>query len=107
MGEMLHRILALIRAGEVQVSLHGYEELAQDDIYVRDILEGAPHGSVVEEYPEYPKGPCVLVLQWDREGKPVHVVWGVPRGFSSPAVLITAYRPDPARWDEEFKTRKR
>ena len=79
----------------VQISLHGYKELAQDDIYVRDILEGAGHGSVV------------LLLQRDRQGKPIHVVWGVSRGFSSPAVLITACRPDPARWDEGFKTRKR
>jgi hypothetical protein len=64
-------------------------------------------GSVIEEYPEYPKGPCVLLLQRDREGEPMHVVWGIPKGYSSPAVLITAYRPDPARWDDEFKTRKR
>jgi hypothetical protein len=64
-------------------------------------------GSVIEEYPECPMGPCVLLLQRDREGEPMHVVWGIPKGYSSPAVLITAYRPDPARWDDEFKTRKR
>ena len=91
----------------MQISLHGYGELGEDEICLPDILEGAQHASVVEECPEYPPRPWVLALQRDREGKPIHVVWGVPRGLSWPAVLITAYRPDPAHWDDGYKTRKR
>jgi hypothetical protein len=37
----------------------------------------------------------VLVLQRDVDGSPVHAVWGVPRGYNYPSVLVTAYRPDP------------
>jgi hypothetical protein len=90
MGDLFHRILDLIARQEVLISDHGYDELAADGILVRDILEGAREGAVVEEYPTYYKGPCVLVLQKDNEGKPIHVVWGIPSQADSPAVVVTA-----------------
>jgi hypothetical protein len=107
MGRTFEQILELLQRGEVRISDHGYEELAQEGIFVRDIIAGVSSGKIVEDYPEYPKGPCVLVLQSDSEGRPMHVVWGIPRGASSPAVLVTAYRPDPARWTSDFMRRTR
>jgi hypothetical protein len=38
----------------------------------------------------------------DSEINPIHVVWGIPKGARSPAVLVTAYRPDPAKWSSDF-----
>jgi len=55
--------------------------LATDGILVRDILKGVAAAVVVEDYPTFGKGPAVLVLQADGEGKPVHVVWGIPKGI--------------------------
>ena len=35
--------------------------------------------------PEFPKGPSMLVLEHDKTGKPIHVVWGIPKGHASRA----------------------
>ena len=106
MSEIFERILDLIGRQEVLISDHGYEELGADGILVKEILEGVREGLVVEEYPAYHKGPCVLVLQKDHEDKPIHVVWGIPTPADSPAVVVTAYRPDPRRWTADFLRRK-
>jgi hypothetical protein len=106
MSQTLDKVRTLIATGDVRVSSHGYDELAEDGILVRDLVQGIGGASIVEDYPDYAKGPCVLVLQHDRFGKPVHVVWGIPKGKDSPAVLVTAYRPDPALWSQDFLRRK-
>jgi len=107
MSKTFKIILQLIEQGQILVSDHGYDELAADSIFIKDIVAGVNNGKVVEDYPNYPKGPCVLVFQEDLDGKPIHVVWGIPKGASSPAVIVTAYRPDHRKWSADFRRRKK
>lgn len=107
MSRTFEQILALVARHDVRVSEHGYDELAADGILVRDVLAGVQAAQIVENYPDYPKGPCVLVLQRDDAGGPIHVVWGIPKGRTSPAVLVTAYRPDPGIWTADYQQRRR
>ena len=100
-------VRTLISKGHIRISEHGYDELAADGLSARDLIEGVETAEVIEEYPDYDKGPCVLLLQRTKSGHPVHVLWGLPAGRDRPAVLITAYLPDPGRWEPGFKRRRR
>lgn len=88
------------------MSEHGYDELADDNLTAGEVIKGVGDSIVVKEYSNYPKGPCILLLQKDRSGDPIHAVWGIPKGYDKPAVLITAYKPDPDLWDEKFLKRR-
>ncbi len=106
MSETLVRVKALVAAGALLISRHGYRELAADDILPDQIVESIDAAVVVEDYPAAERGPSVLVLQRDASGRPIHVVWGLPAGILTPAVLVTAYRPDPAKWSADYMRRK-
>ena len=106
MSSTLDQIRELILNGSVRISEHGYDELAADGIFARQAIEGISNADLVEDYPNYPKGVCVLVRQTVNDGRYIHVVWGIPKGKTEPAVLITAYRPDPDLWENDFLRRK-
>ncbi len=100
----LKKIINLCINQNIRISEHGYNELANDDLTAREVVSGVLDAVLIEDYPDYKKGASVLVLQKDKEDKPIHVVWG-PKGYKNPAVLITAYRPDPELWNDSFMER--
>lgn len=51
----------------MRVSVHGYEDLAADHVLVRDVVNGLATAVMVEDYPDYAKGPCVLVLEQEAD----------------------------------------
>jgi hypothetical protein len=106
LSDFLEQVRDLIGDGEVRISEHAYDELVEDTLTVREVIAGVQDALVVEEYLDYPKGPCTLLLQQDQLGQPIHVVWGIPKGYNKPAVLVTAYRPSLDNWDNTFLKRR-
>jgi hypothetical protein len=57
MSKTFEIILKLVQQNQILISDHGYDELAADDIYIKDIVYGLNNAKLVEDYPDYPKGP--------------------------------------------------
>jgi hypothetical protein len=106
LSDTLTQVQALVTGGASRISEHGFEKLEESGILARDVLAGVSSAVVVEDYPSAIRGPTVLVLQTDSAKRPVHVVWAIPKGQSEPAVMVTAYRPDPKRWSSDYMERK-
>jgi hypothetical protein len=107
MSETLRRVKALVLSGDLLVTDRAYEELIEDDILPSDAIDGIATALAIEDYPDRVRGPAVLALQHDPARRPIHVVWAMPAGQRRPAVLVTAYRPNPRLWDSDFKRRRR
>lgn len=56
MSSLWQHFVAMITAGDVRVSEHGYDALADDGLTIDNLLNGASAAIVVEEYLDYPKG---------------------------------------------------
>ncbi len=100
------RIRHLAAARNVFVSQHAAGRIRKRGILLADIVDGTAAGNVIEDYPSFHKGPALLMLQHDGSGAPPHVVWGIEAGTNEPAVVVTAYRPDPLQLSSDFRTRR-
>jgi hypothetical protein len=78
-ADMLNRVIELIQLGQVVISDHGYDELTADGLLVSDIVSTVNDSILIELYSDYIKGPCILVLQKDRNGKPVRMFGAYPK----------------------------
>lgn len=105
-SQTFEQICILVEEKDVLISSHGYEELAEDHIFVTDVLLSVSDAEVLEDYPDFGKEPCCLVLQKDASGALIHVVWGLAKDTKRPAMLITAYRPSEERWTDGYRRRK-
>jgi hypothetical protein len=49
MSETLERVQVLIRRGEVEISRHGFRELAADDILLDEVVAGVNAAVTIED----------------------------------------------------------
>ncbi len=60
-------------------------------------------GELIEDYPEDVRGHSCLLLGFEEDaGEPVHVVCSPKDEYLA---IITAYRPKPDQWSDDFRQR--
>jgi Domain of unknown function (DUF4258) len=101
------KIRNLLEQDDFLITDHAFRELAEEEIAFEEVRKTLQTGVVVEEYPNYHKGPAILILTLSEQGRAIHSLWGIPKGELGPATLITAYLPDVAKWESDNKTRKK
>lgn len=107
-GDFLERRLAVIRErverGDYVISFTHTEKLRERKIGAEDIEEAIRNGVIIEDYPDDRRGPSCLILGRPG-GRILHVVCG--RFEEEQILIITAYEPDPAEWESDWRTRRR
>jgi hypothetical protein len=85
---------------------HAIRQMSRPDrmIGTGDVKRIIAEGEVVEDYADDPRGHSCLMMGFDEEGRPIHILCA-PR--DEYLAIITAYRPSRLEWDKDFRTRKR
>lgn len=94
-----------LECAKVLISRHAFEQMFARSIQPAAIRSVIASGEVIAEYPQDRPFPSALMLG-HVDGTPIHVV--VARDASTgQCVVVTAYAPDPALWEIDFRTRRR
>ena len=87
----------------VLISDHAAMRFRQRGLKVKDIRYAVNNGEIIEQYPDDFLFPSCLILGKAADEKIIHVVMSDEGKMSR---IITAYYPDPDKWDSQLKVRK-
>lgn len=93
----IENLINAIRNSRVRITDHADDEAVDDNLTYEEIYFSVMHGEIIEDYPDDKPYPSCLIFGQSFAGERIHSVWAYnPESYW--AVLITVYRPDPARW---------
>ena len=81
---------------------HCRKRFAERGIRIADICNAISTGTIIEYYPEDYPVPSCLILGFSGE-KVLHICASI---MDDRIYLITAYVPDPEKWEDDWMTRK-
>ena len=99
----IDRIRELIRQGNVVWRDHAMKRLRERKITREDVRNAIYTGEIIEDRPDDIPTPCCLILGTNVKGRYLHVICGV---LDDMVYIISAYYPDPDKWEADFITRK-
>ncbi len=98
-------IFEKIKVGKYIISFTHTEKIRLRKIEAKEIEEAICNGTIIEAYPDDPRGPSCLILGFTSRGRPLHVVCG--KLEEDEILIITAYEPGLEEWEADWKTRKK
>lgn len=99
---LIEQFKELNKPEKMVLTLHSRKRFSERGIKIRDIVNTINDGEIIEDYPEdYPFPSCLILGKSDN--KIIHIVASINDGM---IYLITAYIPDPDKWEVDWKTRK-
>ena len=91
------------RPEHIAVTKHAKERLVERNIAIADIINGINTGEIIKQYEDDKPLPSCLILGISVNNDYIHIVVSHDEEY---IYLITAYFPDPGKWEKDFKTRK-
>jgi len=101
----IESIQAKVREGKYIISFSHTEKIRQRKITAKEIEGAICERTIIEPYPNDPRGASCLILGFTGKDRPLHVVCG--RLEDDEILIITAYEPDQKEWEGDWKTRKK
>lgn len=101
----IESIRAKVKDGKYMISFGHTEKIRQRKITVREIEDTICEGTIIEPYPNDPRGASCLILGFTSNGRPLHVVCGKLK--EEEILIITAYEPDIKEWEGDWKARRK
>jgi hypothetical protein len=84
--------------------VHAVQRMFERDLSVKGVVEATETGETVEDYSAEMPEPSRLMLGFQGK-RAVHVVIAEHQDTNE-IVIITAYLPDPDKWNKDFKSRR-
>ena len=95
---------SLLSAGQVVWTEHLAIRLRERGIKRDDVIACVKNGDIIEQYPDDMPFPSCLISGHSVSEKPLHVVCAQNQDVN--CCVITAYYPNPDKWEADNKTRK-
>lgn len=87
----------------ITVTEHARIRLIERGIVINDVVRCIASGEIIKQYEDDKPFPSCLILGTSTHNTPIHIVVSTDDEYIH---LITAYYPDAAKWESDFKTRK-
>ncbi len=94
-----------VQCQKIIFSGHAVRRLFERDLSTGEVKAVIDNGEIIASYPDDQPYPTYLILGWSR-GRPLHVVLALD-AVQRRCYLVTAYSPDPALCEPDFKTRRK
>ena len=99
----IETIRALCARNTLTISDKVYDKIESRRITPRHVRMAIMNGEIIEVYPDEKPDPRVLIMGYIADNNPLHVVIAIDDWSIR---LVSAYNPDPGRWEADFRTRK-